>query len=182
MRRATNTRAKVQERRLTVAELYSKGWRCADIATHCEVAINTISNDLVHIRKMWQEECVLDYKTALAAQLAKLDKTECEAWAAWQRSMNPIVTTKESPDGEIEVITKTSAGDPRFLSEVQGCIDKRAKLMGLYAPEKHDHQFGGERVTIVEVLVDNKEDARKALKFDEFAQRAIESKQQAEKN
>ena len=34
---------------------------------------------------------------------------------------------------------KSQAGDPRYLSIINECEDRRAKILGTYAPERHGH-------------------------------------------
>ena len=63
---------------------------------------------------------VSDFNQRKAEELAKIDNVEREAWVAWTTSKG----------------NQTPAGDPRFLQNVQWCIQKRCKILGLDAAEK----------------------------------------------
>ena len=50
--------------------------------------------------------------------------------------------------------TETQSGDPRMMDGVLRCVEQRAKILGLHAPEKHQN------ITpppIVQVLIENHE-------------------------
>ena len=77
-------------------------------------------------------------------QLAKIDRIECEAWDAWERSKLESVKTRQS---KVEGDRKSTAatvdkeaqnGDPRYLSAVMSCIERRSKLLGLDAPSRQE--------------------------------------------
>jgi hypothetical protein len=91
------------------------------------------------------QDIITQYK---ARELAKIDNLEAQAWAAFQRSCQPIKTNQvkniplETPKGKkksnltIKEETETireSAGDKRFLDTVQWCIDKRLEIMATMA-------------------------------------------------
>ncbi len=79
-----------------------------------------ICYDLKIIRKRWMESSVSDFNQRKAEELAKIDNVEREAWVAWTTSKG----------------NQTPTGDPRFLQNVQWCIQKRCKILGLDAIEK----------------------------------------------
>jgi hypothetical protein len=82
----------------------------------------------------------------LAVELEKTLALEAEAWAAWERSQLDEETHRVSKAvvsemGKVVPIeeqftTKGQSGDPRFLAMIDKCIDRRCKLLGLYAPER----------------------------------------------
>jgi hypothetical protein len=87
-----------------------------------------------------------DIDAWLAIELEKTVQVEAEAWAAWERSKldsETLTTTRAqvSETGVVEpveekLIVKGQSGDPRYLAMIDKCIDRRCKLLGLYAPER----------------------------------------------
>lgn len=77
-----------------------------------------------------------------AIELQKLDRLECEAWAAWERSQQPIQQARIKGNGTAQsadrVITNRN-GDPRFLDVVHKCIASRRVLLGLDSPARVVH-------------------------------------------
>lgn len=135
-----------------VAHLYLKGRTQHEIAERLSadgdrgysVTQQTVSNDLREIRRRWQESAVCDFGAAMALELAKIDNAEREAWEAWHRSIGQRVITTAGRDnggtgngrGRAQVRTEDQFGDPRYLAQIQSCIDRRCKLLGLDAPVK----------------------------------------------
>ena len=91
-----------------------------------------IGYDLKQIRQQWRDEALLDYNAAIGRDLAVISEVEREAWAAWEGS--------KGGDG---------LGDPRYLSAVGSCIERRIKLLGLDGPEVVDwHWLEAQAVSI----------------------------------
>ena len=138
-----NSRTKDTElakRRTIAAEMYLNGATRAAIAQEVGVSRATIQSDLAAIRVEWKESRIRDFDEAKALELAKLDNTEREAWAAWERSQKNAVKVKTSQEGDFEKVEKWSegqTGDPRFLQTVLTSIQRRCALLGLDAPFKH---------------------------------------------
>ena len=68
-----------------------------------------------------------------------------EYWQAWIRStedkeatLTEKVEATTTTRSKAQIRKEGQAGDPRFLAGVQWCIERRCKLIGLDAPEKHD--------------------------------------------
>lgn len=123
------------ERRRRVADLYVQGWRQADIGVRLGIDQGTVSRDLKTIQKEWAEQRVSDIDELKREQLEKIDRVEREAWDGWVRSQKPTRTKEDSE--KPKRTTKTTAGDPRFLLIVDRCIERRSKIVGLEAPQKH---------------------------------------------
>jgi hypothetical protein len=135
------------------AALYLQGKTQADIGRELGVSRGQIWYDLKEIRARWQEQCIRDYDKIAAQELERIDLLESEAWAAWERSKLPretsiTATEREAVGVGLESIeTKHKAqlrkegqcGDPRFLERIAWCISERAKILGGYAPTKHQH-------------------------------------------
>ena len=129
----------IQHRRQQVAELYLQGWTQAAIARELRVSQGTVSADLSAVRNEWKESRSWDFKETVAIELKKLERVEREAWAAWERSQQPIESTKVVNDGEgkkAEKTVKHQPGDPRYLELVHRCVASRRSLLGLDAPTR----------------------------------------------
>jgi hypothetical protein len=142
----------VRDRR-RIADLYLQGWIQADIADELQLDQSTISRDLKHLYKEWQQSSLIDIDEAKSQELAKVDRLEREYWIAWVNSCEDAETLRQEgsktetgkvkPD-KIVKTAKGQAGDPRFLSGVQWCINKRCEILGLDAAIKQDITSGGE--------------------------------------
>jgi len=143
--RATAKFTDITARRREVGRLYLQGWTQPEIAEEFEVSQPTISRDLAALREEWLQSALVDFNEARSKELAKIDALELEYWEAWHRSIQDAEreTKKAIAVGDKEVkreATKTTegqAGDPRFLSGVQWCINKRCEILGLDAPKQH---------------------------------------------
>jgi hypothetical protein len=124
------------------ADMYCRGFKHSDIAREIGVSRTQIVYDLKEIRSNWLTSQVRDFNEAKEEELKKLDALEQEAWDAWRRSQTErtrTVTEKTEGDssGRIKAqqTKETGYGDPRFLTVVQSCIDKRCKILGVEAPK-----------------------------------------------
>lgn len=139
--------------------MYLKGSTQAEIAKAIGVSRVQITQDLKEVRAWWKDRTAFDLDEFKAEQLAKLDNLERELWQAWDESKKPTIssTVSDTTAGANPGRTRsrkeiTSAGDPRFLAQIQDCIDQRCKILGLYAPTKlqgsfeHDHHFTDEEL------------------------------------
>ena len=145
---------RMTERRYKVAERYLKGEQQYDLARAFGVTQAQISYDLKAIRGWWRASAIKDFDARQDQELEKVDLLERTAWAAWERSLQPREMTLteqteggEVPDGQGKVRPKSptrkasvrrenQAGDPRFLEQIQKCIDKRCAILGIGAREE----------------------------------------------
>ena len=128
--------------RRKIAELYLEGYLQADIADDVGLSQSTVSSDIKALQKEWLASALIDFNEAKAREIAKVDKLEREYYNAWRRSCEDAeqMTQEGTPEG-IDKVKKTSkgqAGDPRFLQGVQWCIERRCKMLGVDAPERHE--------------------------------------------
>jgi hypothetical protein len=153
-------------RRVRVAELYLQGHRFSpDIARNIGgVHRSTITRDLQIIRKQWAIEMVTKFDEALREEICKIDRVEREAWSAWERSKTFREKTKTSrgnkrsgEETSAQIEKENLLGDPRYLERVGWCIDRRCKLLGLDAPEKHQISMGGELHVVERIVTDRRE-------------------------
>lgn len=133
--------------RAETARLYLQGVPQHEIAAKQGVTREQITYDLNVIRAEWVKNAQEGMTELVARELAKLDRIEAEAWAAWERSCKSRerkrtkkTTGGESDRLEAQVETEERDGDPRWLEIVAKCVDQRCKLRGLNAPQKHEHQ------------------------------------------
>jgi len=140
-----------------VSRMYLQRFRLVDIAAECGVTFQQISYDLKKVRKQWIESAVRDFDAARSQELAKLDALEDSHWIAWRKSIEPTTVTTKSKETYRERIEKTKVstrdeepnGDPRFLTGVHKCIEKRCQLLGLDAPVKREITGPGAVVQVI---------------------------------
>lgn len=158
----------ISSRRIKVAELYLKGYRSAyqvrDAFDDPKPSRQTIQNDLKALREQWKHEAVQTFDAAMAEELAKISRLEREAWDAWERSK--AYREKNSTSRNIKASgVETSAriekenliGDPRYLTQIAWCIDRRAKMLGLDAPDRHEISMNGETHIVERIIIDRRD-------------------------
>ena len=151
--KSRSVRARIEGRRALVSELYLKGLTQAEIARQINVDQSTVSRDLAHIQKAWNEAAIRNLDEVKAQELAKIDALERTYWKAWERSIGTVqVKTIKAkgprPTGgrndpapelaEQTIRTEELNGDPRYLQGVMACIERRCKLLGIDAPDKQE--------------------------------------------
>lgn len=106
-------------------------------------SIHVLHADVKELEGRWKESALRDISEAKAQELAKLDELEREAWAAWHRSygQRKSTSTERRTGGRMagdkaRVQTEDVVGDPRFLTIIIDCQQRRAKMLGLDAPAK----------------------------------------------
>ena len=101
---------------------------------------------------------------------------EREAYEAWEKSKNQKETkSKKQSDAatstikktEVSIKTESNFGDDKYLKLVQWCIDKRCKLLGLDAPQKHElsGSIETENTDKLRTVVDKMSDEERKLFF-----------------
>ena len=153
---AANKRTPIQLKndRVRIAELYIKGVYQSVIAAELGLDQSQISRDLKAIQKQWVENTTLDLDHFKGKEIAKIDQVERTAWEGYTRSLEKFKSTittgkgitEDKETGKVTAGNKDQVvkveernGDPRFLDVVMKCIERRCKLMGLDAPDKHEH-------------------------------------------
>jgi hypothetical protein len=107
--------------------------------TNAPWSVDTIAEDLVYMRGVWQENAKRDISQVMQDELAKLDRVEVAAWTAWEKSCADAITNvaKITPRGAEKSTSITGqAGDQRFLATVLECQKRRAAMRGMDAPTK----------------------------------------------
>lgn len=144
----------ILERRMRIARLYCQGKTLLEISQEVDISLPTVSKDLQAVRRFWLSNIAVDMDERVAELLAKNDTLEKEAWEGWQRSCQDAETISRVREKGIKIlppkqkgkpptskmmvtaeklekVTKGQAGDPRFLSIIGECIDRRAKYLGV---------------------------------------------------
>jgi hypothetical protein len=168
---------KRKERLTRVAALYVTGrFTMKEMAQRCgEVTVRQIERDLKHIRKVWADAASEDVKFYLSKELYRIDRIEAECWRGWEASWRDEIETATQTETDAEG-NKTkkrgrkrkygSAGNPVFMAQILGCVDRRMRLLGL-----EDRTQGGAddiQVHAVEVICENREQAMAMIEFEDF--------------
>lgn len=89
------------------------------------------------------QEAAADRVAEIRATLDSLAEVEREAWAAWERSKRPAVTSRrergQTVKGRVRVAQRTvvgQSGDSSYLNVILSVNTQRRALLGLDAPTK----------------------------------------------
>lgn len=105
----------------------------------------TVARELKVIESEWRASALRDMETIKAEELRKLDHYELETLQEWERSKKDYTkkVVEDRPAGPkggggkvARLESGPSMGDPRYLSVLLGIQDRRAKLLGMDAPQK----------------------------------------------
>lgn len=158
------TDIQIQHDRLQVSQMYLRGITQHEIAEKLTAArrkitlpgdeftpvtVAMVASDIAAIREEWRALRLWNMDDLIARELARLDQVEREAWSAWEESRKEYKETVQNvrPDPHNDdrprpvggmITTRPGGGNDRFLNIVLECVEKRAKLLGLYAAQKHD--------------------------------------------
>lgn len=168
---------KRKERLTRVAALYVQGrYTMKEMAQRCgEVTVRQIERDLKHIRKMWAESAAEDVKFYISKELYRIDRIEAECWRGWEASWRGETETgkqvETDADGNQTIRRGRkkkygASGNPVFMSQILGCVDRRMRLLGL-----EDRTQGGAddiQVHAVEVICESREQAMAMIEFEDF--------------
>jgi hypothetical protein len=144
MPRSTAEGLMIESRRCQVAELFLRGVkRQGELARRLGVDRSTVSRDLKALNARWKEAAVRDLDAAKGQELEHIDQLLREYWDAWEKSKKgqETTTTEQTTGGDGERVRaairkEEQHGDPRYLAGVQWCIEQRARILGLNAPQK----------------------------------------------
>lgn len=145
-----------------VSELFLQGYSLRAIANEVAKRLNmekppsysSIRRDEELLLKEWKDERIENFEHNLTIQIQRIENLICELWQAWNSSKgnHKDVTIKQkgvpsSKDGNpqskvsvqlLEQYSKDifSSGDARYIAEIRQLLIERAKLFGLYAPNR----------------------------------------------
>lgn len=131
----------IEARRTRVAKMFFDEEKTVkEIAEMEKLSALTIYKDIGAIRAELYEDRMWSAHKYINLQLAELEFVEDQAKEAWFRSIgtNKKTQSRLDPAGNVieKVVSKENMiGDPRFLGHIQSVIDRRARLLGLDAPQ-----------------------------------------------
>jgi hypothetical protein len=140
------TKAEREKQVADVARLYLARHTMQAIGDQLGVTKAQVFYDLKKCRAQWVKDANSCFDTRKAEELARIDRLENEYWEAWRGSLEEFTSTTkhaETAQGGTQkqratVKTEARNGDPRYLSGVQWCIQKRTEILGLDAPQKNE--------------------------------------------
>lgn len=161
-----NKTAEQWERRERVSRLYLRGLSQERIASEVGASQATVSRDLTAVQAAWQQSALVDIDEARARELARIDELERTYWAEYEASKEErVITSTERTEGKLQqskaaVRKEQRQGDPRYLSGVQWCIERRCAILGIDAPKRQEVTGAGGGAIQAEVVID---DAREGI-------------------
>ena len=132
-----------------IADMFLKGVSMSRIGKAYGIDPKTVMQHLESkIRPLWREQMTVKAEE----ELAKVATLEAVAWEKWKESQDPMTVKKvrkELEEAKVEktvrerIVTKRT-GEACWLDIVRWSIEHRAKIAGLYAPERHRVEHSGE--------------------------------------
>lgn len=152
-----NKRAEMIARREQVASMYLRGMSQQAIADNLGCGQATVSRDLTAIQADWHQSALIDIDEAKSRELARIDQLERTYWIEYElsREDRESTMTKAVQAGdatarkEATKRTEQRLGDPRYLSGIQWCIERRCAILGIDAPKKQEHSGPGKDGAII---------------------------------
>lgn len=150
------TNGEKERDRAIIAKLSIEGYAQSDIAVKLQeitgnpyrLSQSQISRDLAIISEQWEKERIEGMRRSAARELTKLDYVEHQYWRAWTASRGEQTKTRYLDAVESVMVDEggsitnldalqkgedePSIGSIQALNGIQGCIDKRCKILGLY--------------------------------------------------
>lgn len=147
--------------RVVIADLMIAGKPLVQIRDHINairsynLSTSAIAYDAKVIERQWVEEYLADINVAKAKEIARINKIEAAAWAAWEDSKRPLTKTeKEKVENEqsgrgdqvtnkhkkarVKTTEIEKNADKEFMAIVQWCVEQRCKILGINAPQRYD--------------------------------------------
>jgi len=163
------TNEEIERDRVLIARMYVRGKSQHEMmlslnAMYSEhpLSANVIYMDLQAIRKSWLQSSLIDFNTAKAKELARLDETEREAWEAWERSKDKHVRIEyDVADDQVPFsvdkvanvhrtrkhkMVEATVGDIKYLEMVERMIKMRCDILGLFEAKKLQIDWRAEAV------------------------------------
>lgn len=145
------------ERRARAVELWASGMAQVDIAELYGVDRATICRDIQEVEKDLRKRGMATLEKKRDREIAEVEAVAQSAWEAYEKSKQPLTKTVRLADAsggqgqgaqvKIQITKEERYGDPRFLEIVLRASERRAKLLGLDAPEKVDMTSAGKPIT-----------------------------------
>lgn len=164
---------KRMERVGTVAKLWLQGKPLRAIAELTATSTAQIRRDLKHAKALWKESTMATLDGLLSVELARIDQVEAEAWRGWFKSQEATKETmvEKGKDSEgtytkRQLRKRQQIGMPDFLKIALNCVEMRVRILSAIKEENGEND--DIVVQAVEVIVDNREQAKQMLEFEDF--------------
>ncbi len=118
----------------------NQGLTCQETADAVGVSLRTVNRAIADLKDSFFKNNAVLVSAWHQTILENEYRIQAEAWAAWEKSKEPILSTVEGEDrgkGTSLTTTTHSNGDTAYLRIIQASHDRVAKILGLYAPTKH---------------------------------------------
>lgn len=149
-----------QEHAARAVEMYLRRKTQRQIAAALGISQPTVSRYLRAAERKWAAENAHNLDALKAEELERIRVLEVDYQEGYERSKQQRrrTRTKTRHGGgggragdagtpvEVEVTTEQPVGDPRFLDGVKWCVEQRAKIFGMYAPERHQVTYTDEEM------------------------------------
>jgi hypothetical protein len=140
-------KSRKQAHAIQITALYLKGKTIEEISremlasTGAKFGSAAINNVIKRATDQWKESTVSMIDSHKSIELQKVNNLEATYWEGWERSkalQKAKTKTKTAvKEGDKlglsreETQERESPGDPRFLTGIQWCVDKRCELLGI---------------------------------------------------
>lgn len=134
------------ERVANASRLHASGLSMGQIAKRLNIPVQTVYEDIQSAKAIWISQAANNRQQFVAAELARLDRVEYEAWNQWEKSCRPMVEKRTEEDGPSQQnpngktkqskTTRRKSGDPRLLAVILKCVESRREMLGLDAPQQ----------------------------------------------
>lgn len=121
----------IAERRAKAARLYVDRKPMRQIADALGCSLGTTHNDLKVVLDGWKRMASKAMAEHVAEALAKLAALEASIQEQWDKSCRQADGADEDETEWDRSQKKPSGGDPRYVALLQGCWDRRCKILGL---------------------------------------------------
>ena len=148
--RNSQERFRILERRKRVAGMYLQGLSQWEIGRRLGVSQQCVAKDVLALEREWLASAVTDINAAKAKELARIDRLERVAWAAWRRSCQQKERSTTRMERKLDEDTQKAKavtskateardGNADYLKRVEWCISKRCELLKLDPPQRLEH-------------------------------------------
>lgn len=133
------------DRRRQIAALRCKRLSQTEIAEIIGVSLGTVNRDLKIVEAEWREEALRSIEEVKSRELADLAEMERDAGVEFDTSA--VKYKLRSEDGT--AVAVEGPRDPNWLEQRRRIKEHRAKLLGLYAPDRKDVTSAGDKLEFV---------------------------------
>lgn len=134
----------IEELRDKVAEMYVQHYTYREIGAKLGISIGQVCQHMKIVVARWKDRAEVNVGHRIEEECKKLDVTEREARAAWEKSKADAKARSKVIEGvpgaggsvtprtvRVTEHTEEQYGDPRYLEVILKCQERRAKLLGI---------------------------------------------------